>query len=253
MGTPTSVLVEKSRWCPNSRTMRSLLPLILLSLLAYISQADGSAHEFGFGPSSSSNRPSKQPDRRVTDPDPEPEVMEEDEDDDDDHHHMEPSKGNGGSKYEYYGNYKSNGYKKKNGKKKYGGYKKKYRGYKKKYGGYGRYDDYGCIKYELAYGPFGNMRCGGGYNRYEPEYGYKMNDDYGYDGGYEREYEEYEPEYGYDREYEYQPEYGYDRDYGYQPEYGYERDYGYQSGYDRDYKSYGGYSYYPPPTYGTNY
>merc|ERR1712029_1146057 len=122
MGTPTSVLVEKSRWCPNSRTMRSLLPLILLSLLAYISQADGSAHEFGFGPSSSSNRPSKQPDRRVTDPDPEPEVMEEDEDDDDDHHHMEPSKGNGGSKYEYYGNYKS-GQKKKYGKKKYGGYK----------------------------------------------------------------------------------------------------------------------------------
>merc|ERR1712115_242710 len=228
MGTSTSVLVEKSRWCPNSRTMRSLLPLILLSLLAYISQANGSAHEFGFGPS----KPSKQPDRRVTDP--EPEVMEEDEDDDDDHHHMEPSKGNGGSKYEYYGNYKSNGYKKKYGKKKYGGYKKKYGGYKKRYGGYGRYDDYGyikydygCNRYELAYGPFGNMRCGGGYNRYEPEYGYKMNDNYGYDGGYEREYEEYEPEYGYDREYEYQPEYGYDRDYGYQPEYGYERDYGY--------------------------
>merc|ERR1712141_991987 len=133
--TPTSVLVEKSRWCPNSRTMRSLLPLILLSLLAYISQADGSAHEFGFGPSSSSNRPSKQPDRRVTDPDPEPEVMEEDEEDDDDHNHMEPSKGNGGSKYQYYGNYKSNGHKKKYGKKKYGGYKKRYGGYKKRYGG----------------------------------------------------------------------------------------------------------------------
>merc|ERR1711953_858287 len=191
MGTPTSVLVEKSRWCPNSRTMRSLLPLILLSLLAYISQADGSAHEFGFGPS----KPSKQPDRRVTDPDPEPEVMEEDEDDDDDHHHMEPSKGNGGSKYEYYGNYKSNGYKKKYGKKKYGGYKKKY-------GGYRRYDDYGYNRYEPEYGymmyaPLDPMRYGG-YKRYEPEYGYKMNDDYGYDGGYEREYEEYEPEYGYD-------------------------------------------------------
>merc|ERR1712029_1214379 len=218
--TPTFVLVEKSRWCPNSRTMRSLLPLILLSLLAYISQADGSAHEFGFGPSSSSNRPSKQPDRRVTDPDPEPEVMEEDEDDDDDHHHMEPSKGNGGSKYEYYGNYKSNGYKKKYGKKRYGGYRNRYK------------FDYGCSRYEQEVA----KRCGGGYKRYEPEYGYKMNDDYGYDGRYEREYEEYEPEYGYDRDYEYQPEYGY------------ERDYGYQSGYDRDYKSYGGYSYYPPPT-----
>merc|ERR1712062_924399 len=167
MGTPISVLVEKSRWCPNSRTMRSLLPLILLSLLAYISQADGSAHEFGFGHTSSSNRPSKQPDRRVTDPDPEPEVMEEDEDDDDDHHHMEPSKGNGGSKYQYYGNYKSNGYKKKYGKKKYGGYKKKYGGYKKRYGGYRRYDDYGynryeygCSRYEIEYG---HPRCGGGY------------------------------------------------------------------------------------------
>merc|ERR1712111_138333 len=139
--------------------------------------------------------------------------------------------------YEYYGNYKSNGYKKKYGKKKYGGYKKKYGGYKKRYGGYRRKFDYGCSRYELDVA----MRCGGGYNRYEPEYGYKMNDDYGYDGGYEREYEEYEPEYGYDRDYEYQPEYGY------------ERDYGYQSGYDRDYKSYGGYAYYPPPTYGTNY
>merc|ERR1711936_1151354 len=170
MGTLVTDIVSNSRPYPKNRTMRSLLPLILLSLLAYISRAEGSAHEFGFGSSS---------DQRVT----EPEVVDEDDDDHNDQHMepMEPSKGGGGSKYEYYGNYKSGGYKKKYGKKKYGGYKKKYGGYKK-YDDYGykRYDDYGYKKYEPEYG----------YKMYEPEYGYKKYDDYGYGG-------EYEPEYGY--------------------------------------------------------
>lgn len=59
------------------------------------SSADGSAHEFGFGPSSSCSKLSKQPDKPVTDR--EPEVMEEDEDDNDDHH-MELSKSSGGDR-----------------------------------------------------------------------------------------------------------------------------------------------------------
>merc|ERR1712004_134174 len=145
-----------SRPYPKNRTMRSLLPLILLSLLAYISRAEGSAHEFGFS-SSSLSHSSKHSDKRVT----EPEVVDEDDDDHDDQHMepMEPAKGGGGSKYEYYGNYKSGGYKKKYGKKKYGGYKKKNGGYKKKYGG--GYNRYGGGN--NRYGD-GNNQYGGGYN-----------------------------------------------------------------------------------------